>query len=96
LLEAPGDELRRFAGDLAGAKLICAGLPAPGSGQPVTLSVLQQWGYSALSHQYYRCYCARWQRSRGAGCPAPAPPGLTGTARPGRAILGAEDQERKQ
>jgi 2-methylisocitrate lyase-like PEP mutase family enzyme len=97
LLRAGGDELRQFARDLPGATLICAGSPAPGRGQAVPARLLEQWGYSALSRQYYRCYCARMQRSCGASSPVLARPGLTGTARlwP-RDTKCREDLERKQ
>ena len=64
LLDAAGDELRQLAGDLAGATLICAGLPGPGNGQAETVRLLQQWGYSAFSHQYHRCYCANLERKQ--------------------------------
>jgi 2-methylisocitrate lyase-like PEP mutase family enzyme len=97
LVQAGGDELRQFARDLPGATLICAGSPAPGCGQTIPARLLEQWGYSALSRQYYRCYCARMQRPSGANFPVLARPGRTGTARPGRSDTKCrEDLERKQ
>jgi methylisocitrate lyase len=96
-LHAAGGELRQFARDLPGATLICAGSPAPGGGQAVPVRLLEQWGYSALSHQYHRCYCARRQRPCGASSPVLARPELTGTGRP---VPGdtkrCENLERKQ
>lgn len=88
VLHAGSDELRRFARDLPGATLICAGSPAPSGGQAVPARLLEQWGYSGLCRQYHRCYCVRRQRPR---------PGLTGTARSWpRDTKCREDLERKQ
>jgi methylisocitrate lyase len=67
-VHAAGDDVRMFPRDLPGATLIYAGPPEselPGSGQSaIPACLLQQWGYSALSLQYYRCYCARMRRSQ--------------------------------
>jgi 2-methylisocitrate lyase-like PEP mutase family enzyme len=97
VLHARSDELRQFARDLPGATLICAGSPAPSSGQAVPARLLEQWGYSALCRQYYRCYCVRRQRPGGANSPVLARPGLTGAARSWpRDTKCREDLERKQ
>jgi methylisocitrate lyase len=98
-LHAGGDELRQFARDLPGATLICAGSPAPGGGQAIPAGLLEQWGYSALSRQYHRCYCARRQRPPGATFPVVARPGRTGTGtgRPGPGDTKCREHlERKQ
>ena len=97
VLQAGGDELRQFARDLPGARLICAGSPAPGREQDIPARLLEQWGYSALSRQYHRCYCARRQRPSGGNFPVLARPGRAGTARPGPGDAKCrEDLERKQ
>ncbi len=97
VLHAGGDELRQFARDLPGARLICAGSPAPDREQAIPARLLEQWGYSALSRQYYRCYCARRQRPSGANFPVLARPGRARTARPGPSDATCrEDLERKQ
>jgi methylisocitrate lyase len=81
-VRAEPDELRRLPGDLPGARLIYAGAPDQ-AGPPAEL--LQEWGYRGLSHQYYRCYCARRQQPAG-----PVPSRLR------RRLRYCDDLERKQ
>jgi methylisocitrate lyase len=61
LVQAAEDELRRFPRDLPHATLICATPDGLSAGQ------LREWGYRALSQQYYRCYCARLRHGAGSG-----------------------------
>ncbi len=60
LVHGAAADLRRLPRDLPGATLIYTGpLPAV-SGQSVfSPGVLEQWGYSAISNKYHRCYCSR-------------------------------------
>lgn len=77
LVHAAGDELRRFPHDLPAATLIYTGLPAPGRGPSVfPAELLEQWGYSALSNKYHRCYCSRRP------CPVPEADVATCRVRP--------------
>jgi methylisocitrate lyase len=63
LVHGGDDELRRLPQDLPGATLIYAAPPEAGCMRSVfPAQLLEQWGYSAVSNQYHRCYCARIQR----------------------------------
>jgi 2-methylisocitrate lyase-like PEP mutase family enzyme len=97
VVQAAPAELRRFALDLACATLICAGSPALDRAPMAAAAQLQQWGYSALSSQYHRCYCVRRRCAGGPGPPALALAELDRAARPGPPRPArCDDLERKQ